>query len=300
MIKIKKSLVIGPFGFGKNHIRQYLKNNFQKIFLLSKNPSNCLNKKKSLTISKKNISKIICLKKKSLKDFSKNSFISICSPNETHHLYLKNKYILKNKILCEKPLIWNKNDDLERQQLISTDLLTKSKGNVIFNDFSKYYSSQIKKIEKFSKIKNILIDYTVKSSTEKNLSVDLLIHLIAITQGFIEISDNLKIIKIIKIKNFHCYDFYIGKTKIKYRLSNKNIKQSILKIKVNKSLYTRKHVNIKNELNVFFQKKSKKFDFKNPLDLGFNFFLNSSTNQRKVNLVKQLKNVKLFFKLLSF
>ena len=42
------------------------------------------------------------------------------------------------------------------------------------------------------------------------------------------------------------------------------------------------------------------FDFKNPLDLGFNFFLNSSTNQRKVNLVKQLKNVKLFFKLLSF
>jgi len=300
LIKIKKSLVIGPFGFGKNHIRQYLKNNFQKIFLLSKNPSKCLNKKKSLTISKKNESKIICLKKKSLKDFSKNSFISICSPNETHHFYLKNKYILKNKILCEKPLIWNKNDDLKKQLHISTALLFKSKGNVIFNDFSKYYSSQIKKIEKFSKIKNISINYTVKSSTEKNLSVDLLIHLIAITQDFIEISDNLKKLKIIKIKNFHYYEFYIGKTKIRYSLLNKNIKQSILKIKVNKSLYTRKHVNINNELNVFFQKKAKKFHIKNPFELGFNFFLNSSTNQRKVNLVKQLKIVKLFFKLLSF
>lgn len=299
MNKIKKSLVIGPFGFGKNHIRQYLKNNFQKIFLLSKNPNSCLKKKNSLTISKKNEGKIICFKKKSLKDFSKNSFISICSPNETHHLYLKNKYILNNKILCEKPLIWNKNDDLKKQLLSSTDFLLKSKGKTIFNDFSKYYTSQIKKIEKFSKIKSISINYTVKSSTEKNLSVDLLIHLIAITQGFIEISDNLKIIKIIKIKNLHYYEFYIGKTKVKYRLSNKNINQSILKIKINKSLYTRKHVNINNELNVFFQKKSKKFHVKNPFELGFNFFLNSSTNQRKVNLVKQIKNIKLFFKLLS-
>ena len=293
----KEALVIGPFGFGKVHIREYLNKKFNKIYLLSKNFNKAKSRQKEFNLNHGAQNKIFFLKKKDLVSLKKDLFVSICSPNDTHLDYLNNKNIRNKNVLCEKPLIWDKSNKLHFLKKKTNQILKKCGGKIIFNDFSRYYTQQIKKKAKIIKINRIEISYEVKSKNEKNLSVDLLIHLIAMTQELIDIDGVLKIINLEKKKNVHYYKFYLNETLVIFELKNKNINKSKLKIKLNKQLFIRNHKYLNGNIEVSFIHNKKEIKIKNPINIGFERFIDKTNNLNYSK--KQLEISNLFFKLIS-
>ena len=154
-----EALVIGPFGFGKVHIREYLNRKFKKVYLLSKKSNKFPLKIKSLNLKLSDRKKVSILKKNNLRILKKNTLVSICSPNNTHLKYLNNKNIKNKKVLCEKPIIWDKKYSVKRLKDKTNEILKEGNGRILFNDFSRYYTQQIKKKNKNRKIganKNLL------------------------------------------------------------------------------------------------------------------------------------------------
>ena len=79
---------------------------------------------------------------------------------------------------------------------------------------------------------------------------------------------------------------------------NKNIKKSILKIKLNQEEFVRIHKHVNNDLVVYFKNNKKFIKIKNPFNIGFSNFIKKKQNNNKF-VDKQLKISELFFKLLS-
>tara|TARA_Y100000816_G_C26098294_1_gene581589 strand:+ start:1270 stop:2169 length:900 start_codon:yes stop_codon:yes gene_type:complete len=293
-----EALVIGPFGFGKVHIREYLNRKFKKVYLLSKKSNKFPLKIKSLNLKLSDRKKVSILKKDNLRILKKNTLVSICSPNNTHLKYLNNKNIKNKKVLCEKPIIWDKKYSVKRLKDKTNEILKEGNGRILFNDFSRYYTQQIKKKIKIGKLEQIKIYYQVSSKNEKDLSVDLLIHAIAMIQELINIDGNLEIINFKKQKEKHYYKFYLNKTVIVFEFINKTMNKSKLKITLNRKLFVRKHKYFNEDVKVSFIHNKKEIKINNPIKIGFNKFL--LKKKSSLNLLdKQLKISNLFFKLIS-
>jgi hypothetical protein len=167
--------IIGTSKIAQIHLREILKKNFKKIYIVTRSFNNT--KKKISKFRNHITTKIILVRMKNLLRL-RFSFISICSPTSLHH---KNIFFLKNKkktiIFVEKPLISYLGLSKNFEKIYNR--INNLKLRVVVSYPMYYMASAFLKIFKINvnKIKNINIYYHTRGIQKRSyIAEDLLPH----------------------------------------------------------------------------------------------------------------------------
>lgn len=279
--------LIGTSKIASIHLKEILKDNFKKIYLISR-------KKKTARefLVKNNFydERINISSKKILKD--KIDLIDICVTTNLHHVFLD--YLKKSNsfIIIEKPLISInifKNDIPKKIDKIFNKhkkLVTCNPMTYFGNSFIKLFKSNLKK-----DINNIEIYYHVKGVKLYNeIAIDLLTHII----NFLDVILLFKKIKIEsiekKIKKVNKNNWlFIGtiNKKIKIKISLKeyeNTNISTFYFKINKDKYFRKTKLKDKKFINFLSFKNKIIKIQNPMT---KFLRTSLKNRNNLSFIKK-------------
>lgn len=283
----KRSLVIGPSGIGRVHLRQFYKNKIQYIGVLGKS----FKKKRLLQL---NIPGFKNLKIENLKSFNdikkfKPNVISICSPTEKHldHILKCNNY--GNYIIVEKPFIYpKKNKKITNTYEIASKILVNLQKKIAINLPMVSLGNQLlKKEESTFRIKNLkFMYYTKGKQTYENIAIDLLPHAISFL-----LTINRSLLKSYKIKS-------VTKNKSDWscKMNINNIichflfkqstarKESNLFFKINKNYYERKQKLLDGEyITTLIKNKKEIINVKNPMTEYLNFLLKNFKNPKAIS-----------------
>lgn len=285
MFKKKSVGIIGIRGIGKIYLRELTTLGVKKIYILGKNYKNSLNNKLSL----QNESKVEIIPCKSIQDF-KNKYldiICICSPTNTHLIYINKFLKTKSKLIVEKPLFDLNNLSDKKISHIVENLFKDNSKKVITNLPLIEYTKSLKKKFRINKkeIKNINFKYyTSGKNSYKNIAIDLLPHSLSFLLSFFIIKKNQIIIKSKKVaKNSWKTVFIFNKINCIFDFDqNVKRKKSILKISINNKDYLR------------VQKKNTSRLIRNQEYIGSNTLLkkinNPMSSSIRKNLLKLIKN----------
>lgn len=260
---LKSALVLGPSGIGKAHLRVLANFGVKNIYVKGKNfKSNRLDFLGLNKNSKTNFHNL-----KSLNKLKKKVQVSsICTPVEKHLSHLLHLKKICNRIIVEKPFIWNFK---KNNYKISKNILNKKSSHKIFINLPMVsLADQLVKKEKIKKINDFKFNYfTAGKQNYNNIAIDLLPHAISFLLTINKKYKKIKIIKIINKKNSWRCDIIIDKCNCHFNfIQNKNKKSSQLSFQINKNFYIRKQIKKGDNYQVSLIKNaSKKIKLSNPL-----------------------------------
>ena len=281
--------IIGTTKIASIHLKEILKENFKKIYIVSRKKQTA---KKFLIKYNFKDKRLFLASKKILK--SNLNCISICTSTNYHHKYLN--YLKKTNlpIIMEKPLIsmniFKKNYLKEVSKIFENHkkIVTSNPMSFFAKSFIKNFKSKLKK-----NINNLEIYYhTNGNKTYNEIPIDLLSHVI----NFIDEILKYKKIKIEKVekkfikknKNNWLFSGYLNK-KIKIKISlkeNKNLSKSKFHFKINNEKYFRDTKTLKNNFINLIRFKNKIVEVKNPM---VEFLKISLKNKNNIRLIKKTK-----------
>ena len=301
MVKKVTGVVIGPSGIGKIHIRELVNFGFKNIAIVGKRFKK--NRINLLIKEYKNINFYYLNSLKKIKEI-KPTIINVCSPTKYHYDHI---LIIKNfckNLIVEKPIFWIKNRNISNLQIVKK-LLFEKKHNIFVNLPMISLANQIKKKNKYNKIKKFDFKYYTKGKNQfKNIPIDLLPH--ALSFLFTLNSNELnkfKILRVNKKKNIWNCKIVVNDCLCNFffRQDPQRL-ESRLSFKINQDTYLRKHF-IKNNsyVNRVLKNKKKLIDLKNPMSDYLNLIYK---NMNKKNILKKnnditINSVKIMEKLIN-
>jgi hypothetical protein len=260
--------LVGTTKIASIHLKELLKVNFKKIYIVSRSKEKAENFLKKYKFKDK---RILIVSKSILS--KKISCVDICASTKHHHIFLN--YLKKKKsfIIMEKPIIsftlFRKNFLYEIDKIFKNHKKIVTCNPMFFfaKSFIKNFKREIPK-----KIDNLEIYYhTNGSKTFNEIPIDLLTHIIDFIHEILRHkkvkinSIEKKLLK--KNKQSWFYFGYLNK-KIKLKISlkeNKSLIQSKFYFKINTDKYLRETKVDKNNFLNFIHFKNKKIKIKNPM-----------------------------------
>ena len=249
----KKSIgIIGIRGIGSVYLRELSFLGLKKLYIFGKSYKSTIKNKKQVE-KYKNLKILAC---KSLQDLKskKLDILCICSPTNTHLIYIKKFLTTKTKIIVEKPLFWENNFSLSKSIKINQNLFDNYPKKFLTNLPMIEYAKSLQRKFKIDKhnLRNIYFKYyTSGKNFYKNIAVDLLPHALCFLLYFYNLKPNLIKIKSIDVKRNLWKSVFYYKT-IKFTFDfNQNVKRknSLLRISLNNKHYLRQQKNNKSKLN---------------------------------------------------
>ncbi|MFK8068113.1 MAG: Gfo/Idh/MocA family oxidoreductase [Gammaproteobacteria bacterium] len=295
-----RGIVLGSSGIGRIHIREYIKNDIDKIGILNSKTESTKNaaEKLSAEYSKKIIGyesiEQICSLKPVL--------VSICIPNALHLKYATELLKAGSYILVEKPLFWDNN--LNGNQIIESceKIFDISENKLRVNHPSATLTSQLKQSTDIHGEINFfnLSYYTKGNYSGRDIGVDLLPHALSALSSFIpERQINPEHIKIKRIHSdtgqwsfegeimgIKCiFDFQQGE----------KIKKTRLSININNEKYVRRQY-IDNlgdmVVGMVVDSSQEEINVGNPMSLNIKNFIDTSRNRGKfINEREHVMNI---------
>ncbi len=302
MPKKLNSVIIGPSGIGRVHIRELINFGFKNINLVGKKF-----RKERARLLLKEYENINFFNLKSLTEIKKinPTIINLCSPTKYHYDQI---LIIKNfcrYLIIEKPIFWLKSKNKSNFNI--TKNLFNSKKNKIFVNLPMIsLANQIIKKNKLKKIEKFEFNYFTRGKNKfENIPIDLLPHALSF---FFTLNsnklDSFKILEVNKKSNFWNCKIIINGCLCKFVFKqNPQSQKSILNFKINQDTYLRKNY-VKNNIHVnkLLKNKKKLIDIKNPMSDYLNLVLknlNKNKLHRKNNDIT-LNSVKIMQKLISY
>ncbi len=277
---------IGMIGFGliaKVHAKiLFQKKKFVDI-LFVKNKKNIIDAKKFFKNEFLYTPKITS----NLEEFfeKKINFLILCSPSQTHFLYLLKAMDKNISVFCEKPLFWENGTSYKEIKKKILQIQKHKKINFLVNTSNSYFIDEILKIKKIKKIKFLkFIFHTNGLNKFSDIGVDLLPHGLSIlirALGFDKISNLTKSISEFFVK----YKFIYKNADVQFEfMQGSDIKKKMM-IQLNNLTFLRQQnsygVNYKVDLIEGNGEKIR--SLKDPFSIYMDLFLNGF-RQHKVDL----------------
>ena len=296
MSKKLTSVIIGPSGIGKVHLRELINFGFKNIGIVGKRF-----KRDRITPLAKKYKDVNFYNLKSIKEIKKikPTIINLCSPTKYHYEHI---FVIKNfckNLIIEKPIFWIKKK--------SNLKLLNLKGNKIFVNLPMIsLAKQIKTKNNLVKMNKLNFNYFTKGKNNfDNIPIDLLPHalsfLFTLNSNALK---NFKILNITKHKHFWSCKILVNECLCKFVFKqDPNRQDSRLSFKINNDTYLRKQF-IKNDiyLNKILKNKKELINIKNPMTDYLNFILK---NLNKKDILKKnnditLNSIKIMEKLVNY
>tara|TARA_E500000178_G_C16993433_1_gene741975 strand:+ start:402 stop:1310 length:909 start_codon:yes stop_codon:yes gene_type:complete len=302
MSKNLKNMIIGPSGIGKVHIRESINFGFQNIYLLGKKYK--AEREASLIKEYKNVN-FFNLKSIDSVQKIKPDIINLCSPTKNHHTQIKIIKKFCKYLIIEKPIFWIKNKNISNLK-VARDLLNLKRNRIFVNLPMISLANQIKKKNKFKKIKLLNFNYFTKGKNKfEDVPIDLLPHALSFlfTLNSNKLN-NLEILEINKKSNSWQCKIIINDCFCKFFFKqNPKSQKSTLSFKINEDTYLRKNfVKKKFLINKVLKNKKKLITIKNPMSDYLNLiFKNLNKNKvLKKNNDITLNSIKIMEKLINY
>ena len=281
---LMKCAVIGSTKIAEIHIREYVKNNFKNITIISrkktkaKHFANLMKNKFNIKFNYSN------------HEIFKNTdfhIVSICSNSKFH---LKHVNQIKNpntKIIIEKPIFNIK----ENSKIIKTlDNIYVKKKN-LFVVYPMYYLAKIfqNKFKYRHPIKNLDVYYQTRGKhIGKEIFLDLAPHVLIIMYELVKKYnlEELQLEKVIVKKNQFLFKSKFKNITLNIRLLQLPAKKkSVFKFKINNQIVKRHTSVVNNTFLNFLEFKKKKIYIDNPMSLVMKNFIenNGSSKEYKIN-----------------
>jgi hypothetical protein len=267
-----KLAILGASGIGKYHLREFLNEGCQIVSILGSS-------EKSSEKTAKDIKEKYGINVKPYHIFSnllKESeldAVSICTPPETHEIFIRESLEKGINILCEKPLILGDQDKVYNKTL---ELLLIAKEKGICLTTNTQWPSILKELNLPLQITRFYC-YMESEKTDKQMTLDLLPHADSLLVKLIQGGEcaNVKIIHNSKNKKILTFD-YIKKSGeiifVGYEFSYNPSKPRKVEFTFNEKKFTRK---VKEEYTQFFETENDTIEIQDPLRLSISQFIQS-------------------------
>ena len=295
-----KIAIIGARGIGEVIIKKIINYGVEDLSILCSTITST--KKQANYLNKKYKSNIKALKGEG-DLFQKDLFdaVVIASPNNTHSHFIEQSLQYNFNIFCEKPLIWNKKNNIKDIDNFLKYIQKKHKRLLFCNTPNKYFIKSI--IKKYPKLtKNIkeftFVFHTKGNNIHENIAIDLLPHGYSLIS---ELLGNQKTLNYKKISTKYKYlcSFTYGVCKVNFEfIETPKIKKKLI-FKINNNSFKRIQTGTGDSYKVFLKNKNDKVRIEDPYNSHINLFLNYLYQKKQaqeeyrlsINGMNWLKNI---------